>query len=258
MKKKGFILLLVMILSISALAACGSDSAGGKKEDKTLIVATDNSFVPFEYSDKDSGEMKGFDIDLMKAIAKEAGLKIKFKPMKFDGIVPGLKSKRWDMGIAGMSITDERKKSIDFSDPYYESGLIIGVQADNTDIKGSEDLAGKKVSTKTGTTSQDYLKNKIPEAKSVAFPEINQAYQELSAGRVDATLYDMPNLAYYIKTKAKGKIKMVGKKMTAESYGIGFPKGSDLVGKVNKALKTIRDNGTYDKIYKKWFGEKPE
>lgn len=277
MKVKRFLALFVMIFLIAALAACGSDSSGGsdkdssgdsnsggsdsgKDNDKELVVATDNSFVPFEFVDKDSGKDKvqGFDIDLIKAIADEADLNIKFKTMDFKGIIPGLKSGRWDMGIAGISITDERKESIDFSDPYFESGIIVAVQEDNTDIKGFDDLAGKKVSTRQGSTSQDYLKDKSPKSKVKAFPKITEGYQELGSGRVDATLYDEPNLKYYIKQNAEGKIKTVGDKLTAEPYAIGFQKGSDLVEPVNDALKTIKDNGTYDDIYKEWFGEKPE
>lgn len=280
MKIKRFLSLFVMVFLVAALAACGSDSSGGssgsdndsngdsnggendndKDSGKQLVVATDNSFVPFEFVDKDSGgdEVQGFDIDLMKAVADEADLNIKFKTMDFKGIIPGLKSGRWDMGIAGISITDKRKKAIDFSDPYFKSGIIVAVQEDNTDIKGFDDLAGKTVSTRQGSTSQDYLKEKSPKSEVKAYPKITQGYQELAAGRVDATLYDAPNLKYYIKQSAKGKIKTVGDKLTAEPYAIAFQKDSDLADKVNKALKTIKDDGTYDDIYKEWFGENPE
>lgn len=283
MKTKKFLSVFVMVFLIAALAACGSsnnsddsgeDSGGdtssgessdnGKSKDtgsdKQLVVATDNSFVPFEFVDKDSGngEVQGFDIDLMKAVADKAGLNIEFKTMDFKGIIPGLKSGRWDMGIAGISITDDRKKAIDFSDPYFESGIIVAVQEDNTDIKGFDDLAGKTVSTRQGSTSQDYLKDKSPKSKVKAFPKITQGYQELAAGRVDATLYDEPNLKYYIKTSAKGKIKTVGDKLTAEPYAIAFKKGSGLVDTVNEALQSLKDDGTYDDIYKKWFGESPK
>lgn len=282
MTVKRFLTMFSMALLAVVLTACGADStngeggsgnegnggngneqsgneenAGGNDAD-TYIVATDNSFVPFEFVGEDSGELQGFDIDLMTAVAEEAGFDIEFKTMDFKGIIPGLKSNRWDMGIAGISITEERAKSIDYSDPYYESGIIVAVQADNTAIQGIDDLAGKKVSTRQGSTSENYLKDNVPEADVVSFPKITQGYQELAAGRVDATLYDEPNLKYYIQTNAKGKIKTVGEKLTAEDYGIAFQKGSDLVDDVNEALQTIKENGTYDDIYEKWFGEKPE
>lgn len=279
MKIKKYGSLIVMAFLLIILAACGSDSSNGGSSDsgnssgndqkekgepsnnkEELVVATDNSFVPFEFIDEDSGDgdVQGFDIDMMKAIADEAGLDITFKTMDFKGIIPGLKSGRWDMGIAGISITEERKKSIDFSDPYFKSGIIVAVQEGNTNIKSLDDLAGKTVSTRQGSTSQKYLKENAPKAEIKAFPKITQGYQELATGRVDATLYDEPNLKYYIKQNAKGKIKTVGEKLTAEPYAIAFQQDSDLVGKVNKALQTIKDNGTYDDIYKKWFGEKPK
>ncbi|HEX6922360.1 MAG TPA: transporter substrate-binding domain-containing protein [Bacillales bacterium] len=234
-----------------------TNEGGSVDKSKTYIVATDNSFVPFEFVNQDTGKIQGFDIDLIKAAAEQAGIKIKIKTMNFSGIIPGLKSGRWAMGIAGMSITEKRDKSIDFSIPYYQSGLIVAVQADNTDIHGVDDLAGKTVSTRQGSTSQQYLKNKLPKAKAKAFPKITQGYQALAAGRVDATLYDAPNIKYYIKTNAKGEIKTVGEKITAENYGIGFQEDSPLVPVINKALKEMMNNGTYKEIYKKWFGEAP-
>ncbi|HEU5139813.1 MAG TPA: transporter substrate-binding domain-containing protein [Bacillales bacterium] len=283
MNKKRFLSIFLMVFLVAALAACGSSGGSGDGETagsggegtsenstdegsnegttegsgKTYVVATDNSFVPFEFVDKESGDIKGFDIDLMTAIAKEAGIDIKFKVMNFPGIIPGLKSGRWDMGIAGISITEKRDKSIDFSDPYYQSGLMVGVQADNTEIQGIDDLAGKTISTRQGSTSQSYIKKNLPKATAKAFPKVTQAYQELMRGSVDATLYDVPNLKYFIKTKAKGKIKTVGDVLEAQNYGIAFQEDSKLVDKVNKALSTLKENGTYADIYKEWFGTAP-
>ncbi|HEX7064957.1 MAG TPA: transporter substrate-binding domain-containing protein [Bacillales bacterium] len=291
MNKKRFLSIFLMVFLVAALAACGTGGGSGEGEGagssgntngsegtsestdnstsesnddattegsgKTYVVATDNSFVPFEFVDKESGEIQGFDIDLMTAIAKEAGIDIKFKVMNFPGIIPGLKSGRWDMGIAGISITKERDKSIDFSDPYYKSGLMIGVQVDNKTIHGIDDLAGKTISTRQGSTSQSYIKENLPKATAKAFPKVTQAYQELMRGSVDATLYDVPNLKYFIKTKAKGKIKTVGDVLEAQNYGIAFQEDSKLVDKVNKALSTLKENGTYAEIYKEWFGTAP-
>jgi glutamine transport system substrate-binding protein len=246
--KKFSILALVLAMVASVMTACGSGDS--------YTVATDNNFVPFEFMNEDTGEMEGFDIDLIQAIAQEAGIDIEIEAMKFDGVVAGMQSGRYDIGIAGMTITEERKKTIDFSNPYYDAGLMIAVHSDNTDIQSEDDLAGKKVATRSGTTSEGYIKDNHPDAKLVTFPSIVEAYMDLQAGRVDAVLYDVPNVQYYVATDGKQQLKTVGDILQGEQYGIAFPQDSELVEPVNKALQTLIDNGTYDDIYEKWFGER--
>src|SRR5690606_28121413 len=129
---------------------------------KELLVATDTAFVPFEF--KQDGKYTGFDIELWDAIAKEAGLKYSLRPMDFNGIIPGLQTRNIDAALAGITIRDDRKKVIDFSDPYYESGLAILVSNDNTGIKSAKDLEGKNVAVKIGTATVDYLKANVPNA----------------------------------------------------------------------------------------------
>lgn len=261
MRKKWGLLLFSMML-VALLAACGggdddkdSDKKSGDKKDlkDTYTVGTDNSFVPFEF--QENGELTGFDVDLMKAIADEAGFKVNFKTTNFDGIIPGLQTKSFDMAIAGIGITEERKKAIDYSDPYYESGLGIGVKKDNKDIKDIEDLKGKKIATRLGSTSADYIKKNLDGATPKEYEQLDQAYLAVENGSVDAILYDWPNVAYYIKTKGDS-LKMVGDKYQAEKYGIAISKGQEeLVDAVNDALKTLKDNGKYDEINDKYFGQ---
>lgn len=239
---------IVLIIAMLIISGCGSDK---------YTVATDNSFVPFEFLNEETGEVEGFDIDLMNAIAKEAGFEVEYEPMDFDGVIAGLQSKRYDIGIAGITINEDRKKTVDFSDPYYQAGLIIAVKKDNEDIKSEADLAGKVVGTRSGTTSVTYLKENHPDAKIEPFPGIVEAYMDLQAGRVDAVMYDMPNVKYYVKKEAANDLKVVGDVLNGEEYGIAFPKGSELRDKVNEALKTLIENGTYDDLYEKWFGERP-
>ncbi|HID5358769.1 TPA: glutamine ABC transporter substrate-binding protein GlnH [Klebsiella pneumoniae] len=163
------------------------------------------------------------------------------------------------LAVAGITITDERKKAIDFSDGYYKSGLLVMVNANNNDIKDVKDLNGKVVAVKSGTGSVDYAKANIKTKDLRQFPNIDNAYMELGTGRADAVLHDTPNILYFIKTAGNGKFKAVGESLEAQNYGIAFPKGSDeLREKVNGALKTLRDNGTYNEIYKKWFGTEPK
>ena len=164
-----------------------------------------------------------------------------------------------NMALAGITITEERKKAIDFSDGYYKSGLLVMVKADNNDVKSVKDLDGKVVAVKSGTGSVDYAKANIKTKDLRQFPNIDNAYMELGTNRADAVLHDTPNILYFIKTAGNGKFKAVGDSLEAQQYGIAFPKGSDdLRNKVNGALKTLKENGTYNEIYKKWFGTEPK
>ncbi|WP_413599622.1 glutamine ABC transporter substrate-binding protein GlnH [Bordetella pertussis] len=238
--------------SAALLGAVSTASAQGRE----LVVATDTAFVPFEF--KQGNTYTGFDIDLWAAIAKELNLKYKLQPMDFNGIIPGLQTKNIDAALAGITIRrDDRKKVIDFSDPYYESGLAILVSEKNDSIKAAKDLSGKSVAVKTGTATVDFMKSQVPDAKLKLFPNIDNAYLELATGRVDAAVHDTPNVQYYANTAGKGRVKVVGTVKSGDFYGIAFPKGSELVPQVNKALATLKANGQYDAIYTKWFGKQP-
>lgn len=277
MEKKSLFAFLILILAFSMLAACGggqepaptpaedgdtatdeSPETGEATEDKQVYtVAVDNNYQPFEFLDEATGEMVGFDIDLINAIADEAGFEITIEDMEFDGVVAGIASGRYDIGIAGMTITEERKESIDFSRPYYQAGLILAVRADETEIQSADDLAGKTVATRSGTTSESYVIEQT-EGEPMVFPNIVEAYQTLISGRADAALYDVPNVLYYIKTDEEQRMKSVGTILQGEEYGIAFPKGSELRDVADEALSTLMDNGTYGDIYEEWFGERPE
>lgn len=224
-------------------------------QDKTLVVATDTAFVPFEF--KQDGKYTGFDIQLWEAIAKQANLKFEWQPMDFNGIIPGLQTKAIDAALAGITMTEKRAEVIDFSDPYYESGLAILVPV-NSEIKAAADLAGKEVAVKTGTATVDYMKANVPGAKLKLFPNIDNAFLELATKRVDAVVHDTPNVQYYANTAGNGKVKVVGSLKSGDFYGIAFPKGSALRATVNEALAAIKADGTYDKLYEHWFGQKPE
>lgn len=239
-----------------AVAALMTLPLGAQAQGKELIMATDTAFVPFEF--KQDGKYTGFDIDLWDAVAKQAGLEYKLQPMDFNGIIPGLQTRNVDVALAGITIRDDRKQVIDFSDPYYESGLAILVREDTNDIQNSADLDGKQVAVKIGTATVDYLNREVPGAKLKLFPNIDNAFLELATGRVDAVVHDTPNVQYFAQTGGKGKAKVTGVVQSGDYYGIAFPKGSELVPVVNEALAAIKANGTYDVIYEKWFGKQPE
>ncbi|SFD39690.1 glutamine transport system substrate-binding protein [Lentibacillus persicus] len=265
-------IVLFLFALIGLLAACGSDGgeadgssdseSGGSGDESSgelkdsYVLATDSSFVPFEF--KEDGEYVGFDIDLINAIADEAGFDLEMEVTNFDGIIPGLQTGSFDLAIAGIGITEERAKKIDYSDPYFESGLAIGVSEDNEDIQGIEDLEGKTIATRLGSTSAAYIDENIDGAEASQFEQLDQAYLAVENGSADAILYDDPNVRYYIQTQGDS-LKVVGDLYQAEDYGIAISKGNDaLVSAINDALAEIRDNGTYDEIYAKWFGEKTE
>lgn len=241
----------------ASLAALVLATAGqAHSADEELLIATDTAFVPFEF--KQGSEYVGFDIDLWAAIAKELNLKYQLKPMDFNGIIPALQTRNVDAALAGITIKEERKQVIDFSDGYYNSGFTLMVRADNEAIKGEADVAGKSLAVKSGTSAADYAKANLKASDLRQFPNIDNAYLELRTGRVDVAMHDTPNVLYYIKTAGDGQVKAVGQPMMAQQYGIGFPKGSELREKVNGALKTLRENGTYADIYRKWFGTDPQ
>ncbi|WP_027998043.1 glutamine ABC transporter substrate-binding protein GlnH [Sinorhizobium arboris] len=230
-------------------------SLSGPAAAEDLVVATDTAFVPFEF--KQGEKYVGFDIDLWDAIASEIGVTYTLQPMDFNGIIPALQTKQVDVALAGITIKDERKKVIDFSDGYYDSGFMLMVPTDSA-IAGSADLKGKTLAVKTGTSATDYAKENFTETELRQFPNIDNAYLELQTGRVDAAMHDTPNVLYYVATAGGGKVNAVGEQMMAHQYGIGFPKGSELVAKVNEALAKLKADGRYAAIYKKWFGVEPK
>ncbi|MGB8623746.1 MAG: glutamine ABC transporter substrate-binding protein GlnH [Paracoccaceae bacterium] len=240
----------IIKLAAAAMLALGATSASADD----LIVATDTAFVPFEF--KQGDKYVGFDIDMWDAIAKEIGVTYELRPMDFSGIIPALQTGQIDVALAGITIKPEREKVIDFSDGYYDSGFLLMVPA-KSDIKGEEDLEGKTLAVKMGTSAADYAEENFNGTTLRKFPNVDNAYLELRTGRVDAAMHDTPNVLYYIKNAGNGQVKTVGKQMMAQQYGVGFPKGSPLVARVNAALANMRADGRYDAIFEKWFGKAP-
>ncbi|MCG6907404.1 MAG: glutamine ABC transporter substrate-binding protein GlnH [Desulfobacteraceae bacterium] len=244
-------------ISIALIAAVCMAALTGPALAEKITVATDTNFPPFEFKDK-SGQHTGFDVELWDAIAKVIGLEYELQPMDFNGIIPGLQTNQLDVGIAGMTIKPERAEVVDFSDPYYDAGLLILVRSDTTEINAIEDLAGKVVSTKLGTTSEDFAKKNAAAKEVKLFPNNDAMFLELMSGGADAVIFDSPVIAEFMRTAGQGQVKVVGPLYMGQSYGIAFPKGSELVPKVNAALKQLREDGTYNALYRKWFNTDPK
>ncbi|MEX0604955.1 MAG: transporter substrate-binding domain-containing protein [Marinobacter sp.] len=224
-----------------------------------LRVATDPSFVPFEMMDQETGEMIGFDMEIIAEVAKRAGFEYDLNTMDFNGIIPALQTGNVDIAIAGITITDEREEIVDFSDPYYDSGLRILKRSGDDSISEVADLDGKKIGTKIGSTSYDYLVKNLENNDGVTpYPGSSDMYMALMQGSVDAVFYDAPNVGYFARTKGEGQVETVGELYEGQQYGIALKNGSEWVDEVNEALASMKDDGTYETIYEKWFGPMPD
>lgn len=232
--------------------------AAGTASAETLKVVTDPSFVPFEMMDQETGEMIGFDMEIIAEVAKRAGFDYELQTMDFNGIIPALQTGNVDIAIAGITITEEREKIVDFSDPYYDSGLRILVRVDS-DVDEFTDLEGLKIGTKIGSTSYDYLMANLEKDGGVTpYPGSSDMYMALMSRAVDAVFYDAPNVGYFASTRGQGKVKTVGPLYEGQQYGIALVSGSKWLDAVNKALADIKADGTYKAIYEKWFGPMPD
>ena len=258
MSKKILVLCMLSLFALTGLfTGCGDQKkeAAGSGE-KVLRVGSSVDFAPFEFQDVDGKEYEGFDMDLIRAIGKEMGYKVEVQNISFDGLIPSLEADNIDAIITGMSITDERKEKVLFSQPYYQSGLTIVVKKDNTAIKSFKDLEGKKIAVQIGTTGATEAK-KIANAQVKEFNSSADTFMELKAGGVDAVVNDRPVNDYYIVKSGETGAITLDDLLTAEDYGIAMSKKNpELAKKVDEALTKLKENGEYDKIYKKWFGEK--
>jgi len=247
-------------ISLAAFVAATVSFAGvAAAADKPVLKAvTDPSFVPFEMMDKDSGNMVGFDMDILAEVARRAGFDYKLETMDFNGIIPALQTGNKDVALAGITITKKREKIVDFSDPYYDSGLRILKHTGDDSIQELADLKGKKVGVKIGSTSYDFLNKKFGDDIDLTpYPGSSDMYLALMGHNIDAVFYDAPNVSYFARTKGKGQVTTVGPLYEGQQYGIAFVDGSKWVAPTNKALAAMKSDGTYADIYKKWFGEMP-
>lgn len=244
---------------LRSMAAAALVVTAGSADAETLQVVTDPSFVPFEMMDQETGRMIGFDMDILAEVAKRAGFDYELHTMDFNGIIPSLQTGNVDIAIAGITITDERRKIVDFSVPYYDSGLRILIRKESGDIRRLDDLEGLRIGTKIGSTSYDFLISNLDRSGGVTpYPGSSDMYIALLTDSVDAVLYDAPSVGYFAQTQGGGRVKTVGPIYQGQQYGIAFEKDSGWVDKVNNALRSIRNDGTYQAIYEKWFGSLPD
>jgi len=263
MRKKTLVLFIMLIVLSLVVVGCGSDQKQnndqqggqtGDQEQLTMRVGADVTFPPFEMVV--DGKVTGFDIDLIKAIAEVENIKIEgeIQTMDFQGLIPAIQTNSIDVAVAGITIREDRAKQVDFSKPYYHSGITLLVRADS-DIKGVEDLQGKTIAVKLGTTGDIMFSDK--EGITIKrFNNIDEAYRELENGGADAVPFDNPIHQHYINTKGQGKVKVVGELLTGEDYGIAVSKNRpDLLERINAGLDKLIESGEYEKIYRKYFSD---
>lgn len=228
---------------------------------KELKVGTNATYAPFEFVNSQTGEIVGFEMDLVKAMAKIAGYDIKLVNMDFDGVIPSLMNGSIDMGAAGFSVNEKRKKKVDFLNPFYQSGLaiIINKSSENA-IKGMDDLKGKKIAVQMGTIGHDKAKE-VPDAKITAFNQVGEALLELSNQGVDAVINSKPATAYMLKMQPKmAETTTILPNVISHGYTAMIVKKGNtaLAEKMNAAFEKMKANGEYAAIYKKWFGMEPD
>lgn len=257
--KKLTVVILSIFLTMSIFAGCAKKESSAANSDgktkKKYIISTDATYAPFEY--EENGKYVGIDIDLLDAIAKLEGFEYELKPMNFKGIIPALQAGQIDGAIAGMSITDERKKVLDMSDGYYESGLALVVKEGNNSIKSLEDLKGKTFAVKKGTAGAKFAEdNKEKLGITIKyFDDTPSMFQEVKNGNADATLEDYPVIAYMIKVDPNSGLQIAGEKLTKNYYGFAVKKGQnkELLDAFNRGLKKLKENGEYDRIIAKYI-----
>ena len=245
----------IWLYSITAFVLIATLFYGCNQAPKSkLTVACDATWPPFEIVNEQTKQLDGFGPELMRAIAAKAGLDIELVNVGFDSVLAGVSQCQYDMAVSSITITEERKKTILFSDPYFAAGQIVTVSKDNTTVKNKDDLAGKTVGGQIGTTGIIEA-GKIPGAKVKTFDEVGFAFQAVINGQIDAVIADNPIAAGYVN-KSKDRLRTAGPVFTDEYFGIAIcRKNAYLVPKVNAALKALKDEGFIDSLSKKWVGQ---
>lgn len=224
------------------------------KKDGVLTMGLNDTYPPMEFRDE-SHNLVGFDIDLGQEIGKKLGVKVEVKTNDWKGIILSLKSKKFDMILSTMSITDKRKEEINFSKPYIVGGQRIVVKKENNTIKDVKDLKGKVIGCQLGSTGE-VSASKIEGIKELKkYDGVTEAFNDLAVGRIDAVIADGQVGGYYLK-KRGGDLVLLDAKLTEEPVGIGFRKeDKELTEAVDKALDELKQDGTLSKLSIKWFGE---
>lgn len=243
------------------LAGCNNSSAPAENAEAdtateaplNIKIATESSYKPFSYTDAD-GKLIGYEIELVDALCAQMKAECEVISQDWDGLIPGLNAQKFDAAIAGMSITPERKEVVDFSDPYFHSGIIlIGKKGDDLSV---ESLTGLPIASQRSTVASQYLQDEHADADIKLYDTQDNAYLDLTSGRVRGMMSDKVTGIDWLKTDAGKGYEVKGEEISTndDAMGIAFRKGDPLVAKFNAALAELKDNGTYDQITGSYFG----
>lgn len=231
----------MMVASLPGTAAAQASNV--------LNVATDATFPPMEFVDKD--QRTGFDVDIINALAKAMGKQVKWTDIDFKGLIPGLVAHRFDVAISAIYITPERAKVVDFTQPYFAGGLSALVKTDSP-IKTLADLNGRKVTVQVGTKSVNFLRDNYPQVQRVEVEKNQEMFDLVAIGRADAAVTGKPAAYQFVRTRPG--FRVLDKELTTEAYGIAVRKDEpQLRDQLNAALAKIKADGTYNAIVQKWF-----
>ena len=256
-----------LLIAGLVLAACGKQEAAAPAAStapapaaKVYVVGTDAAYAPFE-SQNEKGEIVGLSMDILNAIAAKAGIQVKYVNTPWEGIFNALQQGDRDALISSITITDERKQTMDFSAPYFDAQQLIAVRAESKVAK-FDDLKKLKVGVQTGTTGDEVVTKLLGKTSTSVkrFESTPLALKELASGGVDAVVADNGVVIHYVANNADWKFQTVSdtSSFVPEQYGIAVKKGNtELLGKLNKGLADIKADGTYDKIYAQYFGAAP-
>lgn len=254
MKLKKLVSVLLVAACVFSLAACGSkddskDSKESKKDSRdTLVMATNAEFPPYEFHEGD--DVVGIDADIARAIGEEMGMEVKIEDMAFDSIIPAVTSGKADFGAAGMTVTEDRKKNVDFTDTYATATQVIIVK-EGSDIAGPDDLTGKKIGVQLGTTGDIYADD-IEDAEVERYNKGFEAVQALTQDKIDAVVIDGEPAKEFV-AEADG-LKILDEAFTEEEYAIAVAKDNDdLLKKMNEALASLKESGKIDEIVAKYI-----
>lgn len=252
MKMKKLISVGLVLACAVTLAACGSKKEGAddKGEDKkTLVMATNAEFPPYEFYEGD--EIVGIDAEFAAAIAEKLGMELKIEDMAFDSIISAVQGGKADIGVAGLTVDEKRKKSVDFTDTYYTGRQVIIVKEDSS-IAGPDDLEDKKIGVQQGTTGDQYTTEDYGDEFIERFNKGMEAVMSLTQGKVDAVVIDDQPAKTFV-SQNEG-LKILETEYIEEDYAMAVKKGNEeLVKKVNDAIKALKDDGTFDEIVAKYI-----
>ncbi|WP_295483288.1 basic amino acid ABC transporter substrate-binding protein [uncultured Succinatimonas sp.] len=245
----------MQIRKILTVAVLSLFSLQSQADEKTLTVGLESVYPPFEFLGEDK-QLTGYDVDVMNAIGKAMGYKVVFRQLPFDAIIPSLLTGDINVSASALSITEERKNKVDFSEPYYTSGITILIkESDKDKFHSVKDLKNQTICVQIATTSQTYAQEEIEGSTVKIFNAVSDTFIELKNDGCVAVLGDRPVNGYYLKSPKSKGVMALKDLFSAEDFGIAVKKGNkETLQVINEGLAKIKADGTLDKIYEKWFG----